>query len=456
MSLQWIKFGMDTASAQWHFHMDLLELWRAELANISLACYVIADSGDTETLAKQLDYYKQVIRLFAFDTGFDPIVAIYDGNIRQNRALYSFFSQDPVYLKVSAAYYAAALKDVNEQFTEQFIGNLFTIWGLIIPEWIAGALTVMPKEVFDSAANHKLMEKGVNLKSASQFIQWCSHAYSVALKNYSPFVASPALWRVYNPMIGAYWATLVSNILCYQALLLTAFGGKIKPFIETQKTRITINGELYQESRLTGDGVICTQVPRSALTKINNAICFDTYGLKSCLAQSPFYTKYYCDFDYMTETVKVPNLNNCDDLDLSTPLYAAGIPHYWDSAIDLGFSFYNPNEVPFKFSMDVNWTEIYGREPYIDGVGIRAGNIHVFYIQDSGFTPGRIEYGVEGAKYGYIFLAVPCRYWIDRYMEVWVSNITITDITEDDTELGIGHWHEPPYSSLCPGWEDEI
>lgn len=259
--------------------MDLLELWRNELAAVSLSAFVMRASGDVATLAATLNYYEQIIRLFAFDTGFEPLVAIYDGNIRQDQVLYSFFSKEPLYVKTSAAYYTAAQEDIFEQFTDQFVGNFCLIWGLFLPDMIAHALAQGPKALFDSRANKIITKRKNELVDAGDFFKWASHAYSTSFKNYSPFTASPAMWRVYNPLIDLYWLTLSSHIRCHKAIKDKILEAYVKPFIETQKTRITLNGEPFGEARLTGEGRIALDVPEAALTLPINTVQFNSYGM---------------------------------------------------------------------------------------------------------------------------------------------------------------------------------
>lgn len=282
MGIQWVKFGLDVASAQWSTHMDLLDLWRNELSSISLSAYVARAGGDLSSLKKICNYYEQVLRLFAFDTGFEPLVAIYDGNIRQNQDLYAFFSLDPVYIRVSAAYYSSKLEDVNTQFTSQFLGNFGLIWGLFIPEMLMSALVTAPSKFFKSRANKILTQRNTALVDSGDFIKWASHCYSAAFKNYSPFICSAEMWRIYNPLIDLYWITLVSHVFLLKSLRSALPDFYVKPFIETQKTIITVNGEPTGMARLIGEGRICATIDPALLTETFNKVCFDTYGFKKC------------------------------------------------------------------------------------------------------------------------------------------------------------------------------
>lgn len=279
----WVRQALATVFSQWHFHLDLLDLWKNELGSASLALFVMGRPDDLATYQKLLDYYEQLITLFAFDTGYDPLVCIYDGEIRSTPWLYEFFAASPIYRDVSGRYYNSKLEDVNTQFTEQFLSNLALFWSVIIPDIFAHMAASAPQAIFESKANKLISLRKTTLANAGDFLKWMSHNYSLALKNYVPFIASPELWRVYNPFIDLYWWTLYGHIMCLRAFQSIEASRRIKPFIETQKTIISVNGQEYAEDRLTGDGEIQICIPKSILTETNNKICFNSYGVISCL-----------------------------------------------------------------------------------------------------------------------------------------------------------------------------
>lgn len=289
----WINFALDTVRSMWHFHMDLLEMWRGEMGGVSLAAFVMRASGDLVTLRTTLDYYELVIRLAAFDTGIDPLVSIYDGEIRSDPVLYKFFSAVPLYGQVSGAYYSSALRGTDVQFTEQFVGNFALIWGLFIPTATAHALTQNPKALFDSRAHHVLKKRYQEHANSGDFFKWASQAYSEAWKNYNPFITSPFMWRVYNPLIDLYAVTLFSHIHLLSAMRACLPEAYIKPFIEGQKTRTWINGQYLGLKRLYDKGIIELEIPREYETELLNVAELNTYSLK---IEIPYGLRWYSGF----------------------------------------------------------------------------------------------------------------------------------------------------------------
>lgn len=285
----WIDFALGTIRSMWHFHMDLLTMWKDELSSLSMGLLLLGIPKDLSTYARMIEHYELVLRLFCFNTGYDPLVAIFDGEIRQNAILYEFFSENALYKKTSETYYNSKLEDINEQFTEQFIGNLCTLWGLIVPDIFLSIFASTPKQFFDSQANFYLNQKKSVFADSFDFFKWVFQVYSTALRNYQPFVTSAEIWRVWNPLIDLYMWTIAAHVLNLHAFKETLELARIKPFIETQRTAITLNGEPYGDARLIGNGEIELNIPRSEIKEGDNKLCFDTYGLKACMYDSTFY-----------------------------------------------------------------------------------------------------------------------------------------------------------------------
>lgn len=278
-SRSWISAALNTVKSHWHFHMDLLELWRTELSAVSLAAFVMRSTGDLSTFSRQLAWYDMVLKAFIFDTGMEPLVCLFDGEIRSDDLVYDYMSKLPLYKQVSDAYYNAKFEDVNEQFTDQFVGNFAALWGLIIPEWTAHALTSNVKGLFEARAHHVLNKRYKEYSNAGDFIKWALHAYSTGYKNYAPFITSSEIWRVYNPLIDLWYWTLASHIRLYSALRTILPPGMINPFIPGQRVQISINDDLYKVDHLTGEGIIAVDIPTTAFTHAVNTVKFDTYSL---------------------------------------------------------------------------------------------------------------------------------------------------------------------------------
>lgn len=425
MGLQWIKYGMDVASTQWSMHMDLLDLWRNELSAISLSAYVARAGNDLSKLQNICNYYEQVLRLFAFDTGFEPLVAIFDGNIRQNQDLYAFFSRDPVYQRVSGAYYSAKLEDVNTQFTTQFVGNFGMIWGLFIPDMVINALVAAPIKLFTSRANKILTQRKNNLVEAGDFIKWASHCYSAAFKNYSPFVCSAEMWRVYNPLIDLYWSTIISHILLLKSLRSALPDFYVKPFIETQRTNIYFDGADTAVSRLVGNGVIEATIPSALVTPGAHVATFDTYGLKLDVDLFNIWSRgYYKKSDGSSDTwpERAPHFINRDVFE---PWHGYYTPDRYSTGIIIGFVFAMPEPIKTVMTIECSVSGIAANQTgFAYGCILSCNTIDVVQIKDWE-NPGTFTAHFPAIKYPALYVQPKFQGGIGVPREITVRMVSI-------------------------------
>lgn len=451
----WVRQAIATVFSQWHFHLDLLDLWKNELASTSLALFVMGRPDDLATYQKLLAYYEQLITLFAFDTGFDPLVCIYDGEIRSTPWLYEFFSASPIYRDVSDRYYTSKLEDVNTQFTEQFLSNLALFWTVIIPDIFAHMGASAPQAIFESKANKLISLRKTTLANAGDFVKWMSHNYSLALKNYVPFIASPELWRAYNPFIDLYWWTLYGHILCLRAFKAIEASARIKPFIEGQKTVITVNGQEYSEARLTGEGIIDICIPKANLRPDENKICFDSYNVISCVEKLEIYTKFWTLNAGCTNLTQTPAQDRCSLCDMGLTYTQSAFIAPKAGRLRHGFVLWNPGKVRLRLALDISYTPDLYSNAYINyfyyrSYNMSAGTRDVFnpaqgthYLEIPGVEFLVIQFG-KTPKYGNLTTG-PCS----------IGNLR-AEILPDDYEIPNEYWFlEFPSIDPCPltPWE---